>query len=131
MHLLKRPLTKAFGSLALAASALSVSFGLAAGSASANPVLFFYLVPTGPMTVPTTVPTGSSSYQLWVDPTGVVASGPGAPGNCSNIVGAPACTGIYTIGDLAILADGSLTMTAFSANAFEFTTSNLISGTVS
>ena len=121
MHLLKRPLTKAFGRLALAVSALSVSFGLAAGSASANPIL--YLEPTGPTTVPTVVSAGTSTYQLWVDPS--VINAPGCtvqpPGS-----GLPTCVGTYGE-DGNVVANGSLTMTAFSpiTGAPAFALSNL------
>ena len=113
---------------ALALAAATVAFGLAMGSASANPVPFVYLVPTGPTTVPTLVPVGTTTYQLWVDPSGVNAPGctPQLPGQ-----GLPTCVGTYGE-DGNVVAHGSLTMTAFSPipDAPALTTSNLQSSTV-
>ena len=107
--------------LALAAAALAFVFGIR--SASADPIPFVYLVPSGPTTVPTVVPVGTSTVQLWVDPSGVNAPGctPQLPGQ-----GLPTCVGTYGVeGNVA--ANGSLTMTAFSpiTGAPAFTTSNL------
>ena len=97
--------------LVLAAAVLA--FGLGVRSASADPILF-YLVPSGPTTVPTAVLVGTTTYQLWIDPSGVYAPalyGPSClfPINCG-------CTGISGFHDLAILGDGSLTLTAFTPN---------------
>jgi len=98
---------------ALALVAAVLAFGLRVGSASAAPIPFFYLVPSGPTTVPTVVPEGTSTYQLWVDPSGI-----NAPGCTINLMkSAPingACFGAYGIDDNRVLATGSLTMTAFS-----------------
>ena len=107
--------------LALAAAVLAFGFG--GRSASADPIPFVYLVPSGPTTVPTVVPVGTSTVQLWVDPSGVNAPGctPQLPGQ-----GLPTCVGTYGVeGNVA--ANGSLTMTAFSpiTGAPAFTTSNL------
>src|SRR5215469_7441957 len=107
--------------LALAAAALAFGFGIR--SASADPIPFVYLVPSGPTTVPTVVPVGTSTVQLWVDPSVVNAPGctPQLPGQ-----GLPTCVGTYGVeGNVA--ANGSLTMSAFSpiTGAPAFTTSNL------
>src|SRR5215469_10225763 len=107
--------------LALAAAVLAFGFG--GRSASAAPLPFFYLVPSGPATVPTVVPVGTSTVQLWVDPSGVNAPGctPQLPGQ-----GLPTCVGTYGE-DGNVVANGSLTMTDFSpiTGAPAFTTSNL------
>jgi hypothetical protein len=109
---------------ALALAAATVAFGLAIGSASADSVPVYYLVPTGPTTVPTVVPPGTSTYQLWVDPSGVNAPGctPQPPGQ-----GLPTCFGTYGENGNGVVANGSLTMTDFSpiTGAPAFTTSNL------
>jgi len=96
----------------LAAVALALSFGLEFGSASASTVPFFYLEPTGPTTVPTVIPVGTTTYQLWVDPSGVNAPG------CATL-GAPingGCNGVYGIYDISIIGEGSLRTTAFTSN---------------
>jgi hypothetical protein len=74
----------------LAFAAAVLAFGLGVGSASADTVPFFYLVPSGRTTVPTVVPVGTSTDQLWVDPSGVNAPGctPPPPGQ-----GVPTCVG--------------------------------------
>ena len=108
---------------ALAFAAAVLAFRLGVGSASADPIPFVYLVPTGPTTVPTVVPVGTSTVQLWVDPSGVNAPGctPQLPGQ-----GLPTCVGTYNE-TVNVVANGSLTMTAFSpiTGAPAFTTSNL------
>ena len=106
---------------ALGLAAAIVAFALASGSASANPIPFFYLVPSGPTTVPTVVPVGTTTYQLWVDPSGV-----NTPGCTPLSPGLPTCVGTYGE-DGNPVANGSLTMTAFSpiAGAPAFTTANL------
>jgi hypothetical protein len=95
---------------ALALAAAIVAFGLGVHSASANPIPFFYLVPGGPATVPTALPVGTSTYQLWVDPSGVNTPGCTTypPGQ-----GLTTCVGTYGE-DGNLVAHGSLTMTAFS-----------------
>src|SRR5215469_13327959 len=106
---------------ALGLAAAIVAFGFGVGSASADPVPFFYLVPSGPTTVPTVVPVGTTTYQLWVDPSGV-----NTPGCTPLSPGLPTCVGTYGE-DGNPVANGSLTMTAFSpiAGAPAFTTANL------
>lgn len=101
--------------LVVAVAGVLLLFGV--GSASAAPIPFFYLVPTGPGVVPTVVSAGSTTLQLWVDATGV---NDGA-GN----------VGVIGIQDVAILGHGALTMTAFSAiaGAPAFTLSNLVNST--
>ena len=95
---------------ALALAAATVAFGLAGGLASADPIPFVYLVPSGPTTVPTAVPVGTATVQLWVDPSGVNTPGctPQPPGQ-----GLPTCVGTYGE-EVHVVAHGSLTMTAFS-----------------
>src|SRR5215472_11036426 len=91
---------------------VTAAFALWIESASAVPLPFFYLVPTGPGTVPTVVPVGTTTYQLWVDPSGI-----NSPGCTTNPGGAPingACVGIIGVTDLEFLAHGALTMTAFT-----------------
>jgi len=98
--------------LGLAAAVLA--FGLSVGSASANSVPVFYLVPSGPTTVPTVVPVGTTTYQLWIDPSGVYAPALYAPSCVAPINGG--CTGIYGVINFGILGSGSLTLTAFTPN---------------
>jgi hypothetical protein len=84
------------------------------GLASADPLPFFYLVPSGPTTVPTAVPVGTTTYQLWIDPSGVYAPALYGPSCISPINGG--CTGVYGVYNFDILGDGSLTPTAFTPN---------------
>lgn len=84
--------------LTIAVLALALGFGIE--STSAAPIPFYYLVPTGPTTVPTVVPVGTSTYQLWVDPSGI--NDPDCPG-----------CGAFGVG-ANVLSNGSLTMTAFN-----------------
>jgi len=95
--------------LTIAAVALALGFGIE--SASAAPLPFFYLVPTGPTTVPTVVPVGTASYQLWVDPSGVTTP-PGLI--CSSPING-GCTGTWQINEVIIFLHGSLSQKAFSA----------------
>ena len=115
--------------LGLAASGFLLLLGV--GSASANPIPFFYLVPTGPTTVPTVVPVGdsTSTYQLWVDPSDATPSPFPPPGCFQPIAGQ--CNGDYGIFDNVVLATGSLTMTNFTAapgTQTNFTVPDLVSG---
>jgi hypothetical protein len=89
--------------LALAASGFV--FFLGAGSASAVTILPFFLTLNGTNGGTVTPPTGSTAYQFWVDPSAISGG---------------------TFGfDFTILANGSLTMTAFTANPAAELTSNL------
>jgi hypothetical protein len=90
-----------------------LAFGFGARSASADPILF-YLVPSGPTTVPTAVPVGTTTYQLWIDPSGVYAPALYGPSCLYPINGG--CTGVYGVFDFDILGNGSLTLTAFTPN---------------
>ena len=98
---------------ALVLAVAVLAFGLGAGSASADPLLF-YLVPSGPTTVPTAVPVGTSTYQLWIDPSGVYAPPLYGPTCLFPINGG--CTGVYGVYGFDILQNGSLTFMAFTPN---------------
>ena len=93
--------------------ALAFLFGLGVGPAFPSGVPFFYLVPTGPGTVPTLVESTAATYQLWLDPSTVIASG--IPGIfCVDGIGNPIKCSLTT--PYTLSAEGSLTMTAFVPN---------------
>jgi len=94
--------------LAVGVSAVVQLFNLGVGSASAT-TLPFYLTLAGPAGGPTvTPPTGSTLYQLWVDPSAIAGTTYGV--------------------DADILARGSLTMSGFVDDPANYTVHNLCLG---
>ena len=109
---------------AFVVSGLVLLLGLGAGSASAV-TLPYYLLPGGSPGTAVTPPVGSTTYQLWVDPSAIAGSTFGVDGNfvANGQLSMTAFTGISANGTV-----GNLCLTATGCGAVAFGELAIISG---